>query len=289
MTPRSVSGWSSRAPRICDISSSGNSLPAFMISSARRPISVPALTASRSMSPVETWTMPRSWTSRPAWVPLPAPGGPSRMMFIAIPAPRSPSAPEPALQLRLLDQVAILMGDQVALDLGHRVHGHVDHDQQAGAAEIEGDAGPGDQEFRDQADQGQIGGADHGHPRQHVIEIFLGALARPDARDEAAVALEILRRLLGVEHHRGVEEAEEDDAGAVEEHVERRAVLERRRDHDDEVAPPGVAGLALARELDDGERHQQQRRGEDRRDHAGGVDLQRQVRTLLLDLAARAL
>jgi hypothetical protein len=56
----------------------------------------------------------------------------------------------------------------------------------------------------------------------------------------------------------GVEEAEEDDAGAVEEHVERRAVLQRRGDGDDEVAPGGVAGLVLAGELDDGERHEQQ-------------------------------
>ena len=41
-----------------------------------------AATAARSMSPVDSWTMPRSRsTSRLAWVPLPAPGGPSRMMF----------------------------------------------------------------------------------------------------------------------------------------------------------------------------------------------------------------
>ena len=32
------------------------------------------------MSPVDSWTMPRSATSRWAWVPLPAPGGPRRMM-----------------------------------------------------------------------------------------------------------------------------------------------------------------------------------------------------------------
>ena len=45
----------------------------------------------------------------------------------------------------------------------------------------------------------------------------------------------------------------------------------------------------LPGELGDGQRHQQQRRGEDRRDHARRVDLQRQVRALLLDLAARGL
>ena len=131
------------------------------------------------------------------------------MMFTPL-AHRPPSA---ALQLRLLDQVAILVGDQVALDLGHRVHRHVDDDQQAGAAEIEGDARPRDQKFGHEADQGEIGGADHGDPGQHIIEIFLGALARADAGDEAAIALEIVGRLLGIEDDRGVEEAEEDDAG----------------------------------------------------------------------------
>ena len=45
----------------------------------------------------------------------------------------------------------------------------------------------------------------------------------------------------------------------------------------------------VAGELGDGQRHQQQRRGEDRRDDAGGVDLQRQVRALRLHLPARGL
>ncbi|PAV70292.1 hypothetical protein WR25_11086 [Diploscapter pachys] len=45
----------------------------------------------------------------------------------------------PALQLRLLDEVAILMRQQMALDLRHRVHRHVDDDQQARATQIEGD------------------------------------------------------------------------------------------------------------------------------------------------------
>ena len=46
---------------------------------ACRPIGVPAATAARSMSPVESCTMPYFATSRLACVPLPAPGGPSRI------------------------------------------------------------------------------------------------------------------------------------------------------------------------------------------------------------------
>ena len=41
------------------------------------------------------------------------------------------------LELRLLDEVAILVRDQMALDLADRVHGHIDDDQQAGAAQAE--------------------------------------------------------------------------------------------------------------------------------------------------------
>ena len=81
-------------------------------------------------------------------------------------------------------------------------------------------------DFGNQADQHQIGRADHGDAGEQIIEIFLGRLARADAGDEAAVALQILRRLFRIELHRGVEEAEEDDADAVEHQVERRAVLE---------------------------------------------------------------
>src|SRR6478735_59441 len=40
--------------------------------------------------PVDSWTIFRRSTSRLAWVPLPAPGGPRRMMFIS--ASRRPSA-----------------------------------------------------------------------------------------------------------------------------------------------------------------------------------------------------
>src|SRR3546814_6589921 len=86
-----------------------------------------------------------------------------------------------------------------------------------------------------QADAGQVRRPDHGDPREHVIEIDFGVLAWPDARNEAAVTLQILRRLLGVEDHRGVEEGEEDDARAIERHIEQRAVLEILVERDDNI------------------------------------------------------
>src|SRR5690242_15462986 len=184
---------------IAETISSDTSSPASITALALSPTSVPALTAARSMSPVESCAMPRSATSRSACVPFPAPGGPSRMMSIGnAPLVLLMSAQPPALEPRLLDEVAILMREQMALDLRHRVHCHVDDDDQAGAAQIKGDRQRRDEIFGHQANQGQIGRADHGDAGQHVIEIDLGILARPDTRNEPAVPLEVLGGFLGI-------------------------------------------------------------------------------------------
>ena len=90
--------------------------------------------------------------------------------------------------------------------------------------------------IRNQADQHQIGGADDRDAVEQIIEILLGRLARADAGNEAAVALQIVRRLLAVELHRGVEEAEEGDADAVERLVGGRAMLQVGADGDQPVA-----------------------------------------------------
>ena len=49
---------------------------------AVRPSSVPRSALERRMSPVAMWTPPNRSTIRSAWVPLPAPGGPTRTMRI---------------------------------------------------------------------------------------------------------------------------------------------------------------------------------------------------------------
>ena len=64
--------------------SSETSSPDSMTAFAFSPTGVPAFTAARSMSPVETWGIPRSSTSFAAWVPLPAPGGPSSTSRVAV-------------------------------------------------------------------------------------------------------------------------------------------------------------------------------------------------------------
>ena len=67
--------------------SSGTRSPLSMIALALRPISVPAFTAARSMSPVESWMSPCLAAISLACVPLPAPGGPSRIRFIIASSP----------------------------------------------------------------------------------------------------------------------------------------------------------------------------------------------------------
>src|SRR3546814_1960391 len=91
------------------------------------------------------------------------------------------------------------------------------------------------------------------------IEIFRRALARPDARNESAVLLQIVGRLLGIEDHRRIEEAEEDDAERIERHLERRAMLKRGGHRDHRVAPVAFGRSSLAGALRPRQRHQPQR------------------------------
>src|SRR6266850_3790428 len=62
--------------------SSETSWPASMTFFAATPSGVPALTAARSMSPVEICGIPNFSQMKPACVPLPAPGGPRRIKRI---------------------------------------------------------------------------------------------------------------------------------------------------------------------------------------------------------------
>ena len=67
--------------------SSLTSSPRSMTALARSPSSVFAWTASRRMSPVEIFGMPRTRATRSACVPFPHPGGPIMIRFNAIVAP----------------------------------------------------------------------------------------------------------------------------------------------------------------------------------------------------------
>src|ERR1700676_2288616 len=106
-----------------------------MIALTLWPRVLPEATAARSMSPVARCTRPCVCSSRFACVPLPAPGGPSRIKFIGSGSSRksSPAAP----QLCPFDQPLVLVGEQVRVNLRHGIHRDADDDQEAGPAEIE--------------------------------------------------------------------------------------------------------------------------------------------------------
>ena len=61
--------------------------------------------------------------------------------------------------------------------------------------------------------------ADQRDPGQHPLQIDRGVLARPHARDERALPLQVLRNLLLLEDHHRVEEGEADHHEEVDQVV----------------------------------------------------------------------
>src|ERR1019366_4050676 len=175
------------------------------------------------------------------------------------------------------------------------VHGHADDNQQGCAAKIEihaqafkNEAGrnavdpvaeqgqmvqldPRDHNVRNQAKDRQINTAHHRNLGENVVHVIGRIAAGADARNEAAILAHVIRRLIGVENNRNVEETEEDDAGHEQAVVERFAVLDalQRSREPGDVLYPG--------NLRHGRREGQDRGSEDHRNHAAGVDFERHV------------
>src|SRR5262245_25607588 len=182
---------------------------------------------------------------------------------------------------------------KLRLDLADRIHCDAYDDQQARAAEIERVPQPGhepvrqygveprpdqgqglhleaaDYELRDQADDHQINRADCSQPNQNRVQVIAGALARADAGNERALLTQILGDLVGVENDRDIEKREEND-----QHDEERLVNRVP------AAQPSIQRLQPAPIAEGVERlrDREHRRGEDHRDDAGDIDLQRQMR-----------
>src|SRR5271165_7202793 len=115
------------------------------------------------MSPVEMWGIAKSSRRRSAWVPLPAPGGPSRIRFSsdktgpAYPPPGeiATRAGEPAPAAALLQEALVAAHHQLRLELLHRFQRHPDDDQDRRAAEVELLMGAGEQDRRERRHGGQ--------------------------------------------------------------------------------------------------------------------------------------
>ena len=129
---------------------------------------------------------------------------------------------------------------------------------------------PDDGERRDEGEDHQVDGARRRDAVDDVGQVAHGGLAGADAGDEAAVALHVVRDLLGVEGDGRVEEGEEQDEDAVGGQVDRARLLQVRQD-------PLHPLARLVAEAGDELGHGQDRGGEDDGDDAGGVDLDRDV------------
>src|SRR5262245_12903667 len=110
--------------------SSGTRPPFSMSGPATRPSAVPAAMASRSMSPVEMLGMRSQAATRPACVPLPAPGGPRKITRVPAGSGDGLPAPTDASPLARPAEALVVAHDELRLHLGHGVHGHAHDDQE---------------------------------------------------------------------------------------------------------------------------------------------------------------
>ena len=117
--------------------------------------------------------------------------------------------------------------DDHGLDLLHRLQCDTDDDEQGRTAEVDTlDMRCRSNHIREDGDKGQEHGARQRDTRQDMIQIICGRLTGADARDEAAVFLQIVRHIRDLYGNSRVEIREEDDQPDVERRLQRLAPLE---------------------------------------------------------------
>src|SRR3954470_11311493 len=126
--------------------------------------------------------MPKSSVSLAAWVPLPAPGGPSRMRLSSLTGRAD----------YLFEEALVVAHHQLRLELLHRVQRDAHHDQDRGASEVEVGARLVEQDRREGRDRRQVQGAGEGQPGKDAVEELRRRSAWPHPGDEAAVLLEVV-------------------------------------------------------------------------------------------------
>ena len=182
-------------------------------------------------------------------------------------------SPRPSLQ-----EALVVPHHQLAVDLLHRLEGDADRDQDRRAGEREVlHVGEGEEHRRQQGDEGDEERAGERDAAEDAGEVPLGLGSGPDAGDEAALLADVLRLLGGVERDGRVEVREADDQQAVDHHVGDRVGL-----HEVVVDPgaDGVAPPARRQHVGEQDRQVEHRAGEDDRDHAALVHLERDVGAL---------
>jgi hypothetical protein len=242
------------------------------------------------MSPVDTWGTAKCSARRTAWVPLPAPWRPSstrRIPLVIWPLLRGGLGLGlgPGLRLGVVEEALVVAHHQLAVDLLDRLEGHAHGDEDGDAEEAELLPAPrvaqrlADDERRHERDAGHEQGARKRDAAEDLGQVPLGLVAGSDARDEPALLADLVGLLVRIELDRRVEVGEGDDQDAVEGQVEGR-----RGPHQVVVDPALHAHrpvVVLGRQdLRQHHRQVQHRAGEDDRDHAGPVHLQRDVGAL---------
>ena len=207
--PLAASGRASRSSTRPITTSSGTSAArvhvALGLEPERRVPAAPPRAACRRWRPGARPTRRRAAR---ACVPLPAPGAPRKITRML------------TRGLRLLAQEALVVPhEQMRLHLADGIQGHADHDEQAGAAEVERRVEPADEEVREHRDQGEEDRPRQRDPGERPVDVLRRLLAGPHAGDEPPVLLHVVGEVHRVEDDGGVEVREEDDEGAVHHRV----------------------------------------------------------------------
>src|SRR3990172_4145393 len=265
--PFSQSFSLSRSATRSMINGSGTNSPRRIYSEACLPSTLCSATALRRISPVEICGAANFSSSNFAWVPLPAPGGPSNTT--RAPA-ANPSAPSPA-QPPSFHEAFVVAADQMGLHLGYRIQGDADNDQQRGPAKVKRHVQLADQQRRQQANYRQINRPAESDTRKHALDEVGGFWPWADAGNVTAEFFHVFGDVHRVEHYRGVKKRKKDDQGDEDDIMQPLTQPQRPSHH---LHP------SIARELRQGRGKNQHRRSEDRRYHVGSIDLERQVGAL---------
>src|SRR5262245_32985999 len=104
-----------------------------------------------------------------------------------------------------IDKALVVAHDKLRLELAHRIYRHTDDDQQRRGAQTDLHTGDLLGEKRQDRHQPQEERTDQCDTVDDLRQILFGALPRPNAWNEATVALERVWDILLVENHHRIE------------------------------------------------------------------------------------
>jgi len=135
---------------------------------------------------------------------------------------------------------------ELRFNLLYCVHSDANHDQQRGAAEVEGEAETvGDkcrkcvevatdepqvvevdtshEHRRNQLNDDQVAGANQRDPREHIVDKVRRPASGPDSRNKAAVFAHVIGDVVGTKNDGDIEISEKDNREGIEQDVPRFA------------------------------------------------------------------